>query len=188
MAASCPTGARSSAGPGDARGDRRPAADRAAVDGRATRAGSKACWSAAWSAPTSSATQTLQGKVLAGSLEALRPGDGNVAIGARLAEALGANVGGQISLISPDGRTTPFGTVPRIVSYNVAAIFEVGVYDYDKSFVIMPIEDAQTPAADGRCGRNGRGADGRRRPGRRDPRAASRRASAAAPWSPTGAR
>jgi lipoprotein-releasing system permease protein len=88
--------------------------------------------------------RTLQGKVLSGSLEALRPGSGNVAIGARLAEALGANVGGQISLISPDGRTTPFGTVPRIVSYNVAAIFEVGVYDYDKSFVIMPIEEAQS--------------------------------------------
>ncbi|HEX8571297.1 MAG TPA: lipoprotein-releasing ABC transporter permease subunit [Allosphingosinicella sp.] len=88
--------------------------------------------------------QTLRGKVLAGSLEALRPGAGNVAIGARLAEALGANVGGQVSLISPEGRTTPFGTVPRIVSYNVAAIFEVGVYDYDKTFVVLPIEDAQT--------------------------------------------
>jgi lipoprotein-releasing system permease protein len=87
---------------------------------------------------------TLRGKVLAGSLESLHPGQGNVAIGARLAEALGVNVGGQISLISPDGRTTPFGTVPRIVSYNVSAVFEVGVYDYDKSFVIMPIEDAQT--------------------------------------------
>ncbi len=88
--------------------------------------------------------ETLHGKVLAGALESLRPGEGNVAIGARLAESLGANVGDQISLISPDGRTTPFGTVPRIVSYNVSAIFEVGVYDYDKSFVIMPIEDAQT--------------------------------------------
>jgi lipoprotein-releasing system permease protein len=88
--------------------------------------------------------ETLNGKVLSGSLETLRPGEGNVAIGARLAEALGVNVGGQISLISPDGRTTPFGTVPRIVSYNVSAIFEVGVYDYDKAFVIMPMEDAQT--------------------------------------------
>jgi lipoprotein-releasing system permease protein len=86
----------------------------------------------------------LQGKVLAGSLAALQPGSNNVAIGARLAEALGATVGGQISLISPEGRTTPFGTVPRIVSYNVAAIFEVGVYDYDKAFVVMPIQDAQT--------------------------------------------
>jgi lipoprotein-releasing system permease protein len=90
------------------------------------------------------ANQTLQGKVHSGALAALQPGSNNVAIGARLAEALGARVGGQISLISPEGRTTPFGTVPRIVSYNVAAIFEVGIYDYDKAFVIMPIEDAQT--------------------------------------------
>jgi lipoprotein-releasing system permease protein len=87
---------------------------------------------------------TLRDKELSGSLEALRPGSGNVAIGARLADALGTQVGGEISLISPQGRTTPFGTVPRIVSYKVAAIFEVGVYDYDKAFVIMPIEDAQT--------------------------------------------
>ena len=87
---------------------------------------------------------TIQGNVVAGSMEALRAGSGNVAIGARLAEALGAHVGGQISLISPEGRTTPFGTVPRIVSYTVSAIFEVGVYDYDKAFVMMPIEDAQT--------------------------------------------
>ena len=86
---------------------------------------------------------TLQGKVTAGSLEALRPGGENVAIGVRLAEAIGARLGGQISLISPQGRSTPFGTVPRIVSYKVGAIFEVGVYDYDKAFVLMPIEDAQ---------------------------------------------
>jgi lipoprotein-releasing system permease protein len=88
--------------------------------------------------------QTLQGKVLSGSLASLRPDADNVAIGARLAEALGARVGGQISLISPQGQTTPFGTMPRIVSYTVTAIFEVGVYDYDKAFVIMPIEQAQT--------------------------------------------
>ena len=87
---------------------------------------------------------TLQGKIVSGRLESLRPGADNVAIGARLAEALGAQVGGQISLISPEGRTTPFGTVPRIVSYTVSAIFEVGVYDYDKAFVLMPIENAQT--------------------------------------------
>jgi lipoprotein-releasing system permease protein len=87
---------------------------------------------------------TLQGKVLAGSLEDLQPGSDKVGIGVRLAEALGATVGGSITIISPQGQTTPFGTVPRIVDYEVAAIFEVGVYDYDKAFVVMPIEDAQT--------------------------------------------
>jgi lipoprotein-releasing system permease protein len=86
----------------------------------------------------------LKGKVIDGDLKALTPGSGKVAIGARLADMLGARVGDSISLISPDGQTTVFGTVPRIVSYQVAAIFEVGVYDYDKAFVIMPIEDAQT--------------------------------------------
>ncbi|HEX8401159.1 MAG TPA: lipoprotein-releasing ABC transporter permease subunit [Allosphingosinicella sp.] len=86
----------------------------------------------------------LNNKVLSGSLSALRPGSDNVAIGVRLAEALGARVGGSITIISPQGQTTPFGTVPRIVDYTVAAVFEVGVYDYDKMFVVMPIEDAQT--------------------------------------------
>lgn len=86
----------------------------------------------------------MNGKVTQGSLAALTPNSGNVAIGARLAEALGASVNSTISLISPQGQTTPFGTVPRIVSYRIAAVFEVGVYDYDKAFVVMPIEDAQT--------------------------------------------
>ena len=86
----------------------------------------------------------LNNKILSGSLTALRPGSDNVAIGVRLAEALGASVGGSITIISPQGQTTPFGTVPRIVDYTVAAVFEVGVYDYDKAFVVMPIEDAQT--------------------------------------------
>ena len=88
--------------------------------------------------------ETMNSNVLAGSLEALRPGSDNIALGSRLAQALGVSVGGQISLVSPEGRTTPFGTVPRIVSYNVAAIFEIGLYDFDKTFVVMPIEDAQT--------------------------------------------
>ncbi|MCJ7420239.1 lipoprotein-releasing ABC transporter permease subunit [Sphingomicrobium astaxanthinifaciens] len=82
--------------------------------------------------------------ITAGSIAELSPGSNNVAIGARLANALGAYPGAEISLISPDGRPTPVGTVPRIVTYRVAAIFEVGVYDYDKAFVVMPIEDAQT--------------------------------------------
>jgi lipoprotein-releasing system permease protein len=86
---------------------------------------------------------SIAGNVVVGNIKEIAPGSGNVAIGARLAEALGVDVGGQISLISPAGQTTPFGTVPRIVSYRVAAIFEVGVYEYDNSFVVMPMEDAQ---------------------------------------------
>jgi len=87
---------------------------------------------------------TLKGKELSGSLASLTPGSGRIGIGSRLAEALGAQVGSQISLLSPQGQTTPFGTVPRIVSYTVGAIFEIGVYDYDKAYVIMPLGDAQS--------------------------------------------
>jgi lipoprotein-releasing system permease protein len=81
--------------------------------------------------------------VIAGSLAELRPGSTNVAVGSHLAEKLGLSVGSPITILSPEGRTTPFGTVPRIVDYNVAAIFEVGLYDFDKAFVVMPMEDAQ---------------------------------------------
>ncbi len=79
-----------------------------------------------------------------GSLAALRPGANAVAVGVRLAENLGARVGDTITIINPQGRPTPFGTVPRQVGYTVGAIFEIGVYDYDNSFVVMPIADAQT--------------------------------------------
>ncbi|OYW23802.1 MAG: ABC transporter substrate-binding protein [Sphingomonas sp. 12-62-6] len=87
---------------------------------------------------------SLKGKELSGSLASITPGSGRIGIGSRLAEALGAQVGSQVSLLSPQGQTTPFGTVPRIVSYTVGAIFEIGVYDYDKAYVLMPLEDAQT--------------------------------------------
>ncbi|HEX8058939.1 MAG TPA: lipoprotein-releasing ABC transporter permease subunit [Novosphingobium sp.] len=86
----------------------------------------------------------IQPQVTSGRLIDLRPGTSNVAIGARLAENLGAQVGDTITIINPAGRSTPFGTVPRQVAYQVAAIFEIGVYDYDKAFVVMPMQDAQT--------------------------------------------
>ena len=88
--------------------------------------------------------KTIGSKVVMGSLASLTPGSGRIAIGSGLADALGAVVGSQISLISPQGQSTPFGTVPRIVQYTVGAVFTIGVSDYDKIYVIMPMEDAQT--------------------------------------------
>ncbi len=87
---------------------------------------------------------TLNGKVVVGSIASVSAGSGRIAIGSRLAETLGAAEGSEVQLISPQGPASPFGTVPRIVSYTVGAIFEIGVYDYDKAFVVMPMEDAQT--------------------------------------------
>jgi len=85
----------------------------------------------------------IRDNVVSGSLASLRPDGDTVAIGSRLAELLGLSVGSSITIISPQGRTTPFGTVPRIVDYRVGAIFEVGLYDYDKAYVVMPMEEAQ---------------------------------------------
>ncbi|KQM65730.1 ABC transporter substrate-binding protein [Sphingomonas sp. Leaf17] len=87
---------------------------------------------------------TIQNKIVLGSLASITAGSGRIAIGSRLAEALGAQVGSSITLVNPAGATTPFGTMPRYVAYTVGAIFEIGVYDYDKAYVVMPIEDAQT--------------------------------------------
>ncbi len=86
----------------------------------------------------------LKPKVQAGEISEVTPDSGAVAIGVRLAENLGAHVGDTITIINPSGRATPFGTVPRQVAYHIAAVFEVGVYDYDNAFVVMPIPDAQT--------------------------------------------
>ena len=88
--------------------------------------------------------KTINENVTAGDLRSITPGSGRVAIGSRLAQALGAYPGTEISLISPEGRSTVVGTVPRIVTYTVGAVFEVGIYDYDKAFVVMPMQDAQT--------------------------------------------
>jgi len=89
------------------------------------------------------ANKTITSNVIAGDLKSLTPGSGRIALGSKLADQLGAGPGSEISLISPEGRSTVVGTVPRIVTYTVGAVFEVGIYDYDKAFVIMPMEDAQ---------------------------------------------
>lgn len=88
--------------------------------------------------------RNLSSKVVSGNINELAPRARKVAIGIRLAENIGARVGDTITVINPQGRSTPFGTLPRQVGYEVAAIFEVGVYDYDGAFVVMPMQDAQT--------------------------------------------
>ena len=83
-------------------------------------------------------------KVVLGDMASLRDGSGRIAIGMRLAQNIGARVGDTITIINPQGRATPFGTSIRQVGYEVGAIFEVGIYDYDEKFVVLPIKDAQT--------------------------------------------
>jgi len=66
-----------------------------------------------------------------------------VAIGSRLAESLGLTIGSSITLVSPRGNITPLGVTPRIKSYPVVAIFEIGMSEYDSTFVFMPFPEAQ---------------------------------------------
>jgi len=89
------------------------------------------------------ANKTITSNVLAGDIRSITPGSGRVALGSRLADTLGAYPGSQITLWNPEGRSTVVGTVPREVTYTVGAIFEIGVYDYDKAYVVMPMQDAQ---------------------------------------------
>jgi lipoprotein-releasing system permease protein len=87
--------------------------------------------------------KTITGNILAGDIKSIVPGSNRVAIGSVLANQLGAYPGSQITLWNPEGRSTVVGTVPREVTYTVGAVFEIGVEDYDKIFVVMPMQDAQ---------------------------------------------
>jgi lipoprotein-releasing system permease protein len=70
-------------------------------------------------------------------------GDDAIVIGSRMAARLGVTVGDSVTLISPTGNVTAFGTVPRLRAYKVAALFEVGMFEYDSTFVYLPLEAAQ---------------------------------------------
>jgi lipoprotein-releasing system permease protein len=77
-----------------------------------------------------------------GTLEGFDGGQG-VVIGARLANQLSVRAGDQVTLVAPRGAVTPMGTTPRIKTYKVAALFEIGMSEYDNVFVFMPLAEAQ---------------------------------------------
>ena len=83
----------------------------------------------------------LADNIVAGSLDDY--GDDSILLGTRLARQLGVGVGGDVTLVSPSGTTTVMGTVPRMKTYRIAGLFEVGMYEYDNGFVYMPMEAAQ---------------------------------------------
>ncbi|MBL8806587.1 MAG: lipoprotein-releasing ABC transporter permease subunit [Rhodospirillales bacterium] len=67
-------------------------------------------------------------------------GDDAAMIGARMAQRLGVGLGDRITLISPQGNVTAFGTMPRLRAFKVVAIYEVGMFEYDNAFVFLPLE------------------------------------------------
>ncbi len=77
-----------------------------------------------------------------GTLDGFDDGQG-VAIGSRLAEQLSVRAGDNITLVAPRGAVTPMGTTPRIKAYKIAAVFEIGMSEYDSAFIFMPLTEAQ---------------------------------------------
>ena len=84
----------------------------------------------------------ISGNITAGSLDGFT-GTNVIAVGSRFARSFRLGIGDRVTLISPQGNVTVLGTVPRLKSYKVVAVFDVGMHEYDSSFVYMPLEAAQ---------------------------------------------
>ncbi|MCY1668335.1 lipoprotein-releasing ABC transporter permease subunit, partial [Rhizobium sp. SL86] len=84
----------------------------------------------------------VSGNIRSGDLTGFATGDG-VLVGSRLAASLGIGAGDRITLVSPEGDVTPMGTTPRVKSYQVSGIFEIGMSEYDASIIYMPLAEAQ---------------------------------------------
>jgi lipoprotein-releasing system permease protein len=91
-------------------------------------------------------TPIVADNIKQGSLQGFGQGeDGGdlVLVGQKLAETLGLKVGDPISIISPSGGATAFGTLPPSKAYTIGGLFSVGMSEYDQSFVYMPLVQAQ---------------------------------------------
>ncbi len=66
-----------------------------------------------------------------------------IAIGARLAHSLNIELGQTLTLLLPEGTRTPFGSMPKQANMQVVAIFEIGMHEFDKNMVFLPLITAQ---------------------------------------------
>ncbi len=78
-----------------------------------------------------------------GKLESLQPDAFNIVLGSELARALGVFPGDKVTVIAPQGVVTPAGVVPRLKTFTVSGIFEVGMFEYDSGLALIRLEDAQ---------------------------------------------
>ena len=85
----------------------------------------------------------FRGHMKEGSFDSLQPESFNVVLGSDLARLLGVFVGDKVTLIAPQGVVTPAGVVPRMKSFTVSGIFEVGMFEYDSGLALIRMEDAQ---------------------------------------------
>ncbi|MBS1159253.1 MAG: Lipoprotein releasing system, transrane protein, LolC/E family [Proteobacteria bacterium] len=82
--------------------------------------------------------------IKSGSLDDLRAGEFGVVLGADLARSLHVFTGDKVTLIAPQGSVTPAGMIPRLKSFKVVGIFEVGMFEYDSGLALINLQDAQT--------------------------------------------
>jgi len=78
-----------------------------------------------------------------GSLDSLVPGAFNIVLGSELARALGVTVGDSVLAITPQGTVTPAGTLPRVKSFKVSGVFEVGMFEFDSGLALLDLDDAR---------------------------------------------
>lgn len=88
------------------------------------------------------ALPAIGSNIRAGTLDGFDEGSG-VAIGSGLAKQLSLQAGDNLTLVAPRGAVTPMGTTPRIKVYKIAAVFEIGMSEYDSAFVFMPLAESQ---------------------------------------------
>lgn len=85
---------------------------------------------------------TVVSSVIDGSISELKPGSYNIVLGSELAMVLGVTVGDRVTLVTPQINVTPAGIMPRLKRFTVAAIFKVGMEEYDRGVAILQLEDA----------------------------------------------
>jgi lipoprotein-releasing system permease protein len=78
-----------------------------------------------------------------GSLSALKGGEFGIVLGAELARGLGVRTGDTVVVIIPQGTVTPAGALPRVKSFRVVGVFEVGMFEFDNGLALIHLEDAQ---------------------------------------------
>jgi lipoprotein-releasing system permease protein len=79
----------------------------------------------------------------AGSLSALKAGEFGIVLGAELARALGVRTGDSVVVIIPQGTVTPAGTLPRVKSFHIVGVFEIGMFEFDNGLALIHLADAQ---------------------------------------------
>jgi len=80
-----------------------------------------------------------------GSIDELEKRDKipNILIGKELAVNLGVIKGDKLMVILPQGDITPFGLMPKMVEFQIAGVFETGMFDYDTTMGYINLEEAQ---------------------------------------------